>query len=54
MENKDKLKTKINEYINKKIDEAAEKDEVEYFDIEISCHNKSLNLKFTSKQIVKI
>ena len=46
MENKDKLKIKINEFINTVIDKADEDNKLDYFQIEISNHNGSLQMDF--------
>lgn len=44
MEKKDKLKIKINEFIDTVIDKADEDNKLDYFQIEISNHNGSLQM----------
>lgn len=54
MENKDKLKAKINEFIDIVIDEAAEKGKIDYFNIEISNHQGSIHMQYSLKEKKKI
>ena len=50
MENKDKLKLKINEFIDMVVDEVFDDGNINYFDIEISNHAGDVNMKYTKKK----
>ena len=53
MENKDKLKARINEFVDTVVEKAARDGDINYFDIEISNHEGNLNLKYIKKEKVK-
>lgn len=54
MENKDKLKAKIEEFINTIVDKAAEDDKLDYFNIEISNHNGTLQMDYSMRDREKV
>lgn len=54
MENKNKLKTKISEFIDIVIDKAAEDGSLEHFEIEISNHQGNLQMNSTTKTREKV
>lgn len=54
MENRDKLKAKINEFIEIVIDKAADEGKLDYFNIEISNHQGSLQMQYALKDREKI
>lgn len=54
MENKDKLKEQINEFTNTVIDKAAEDNKIDYFHIEISNHNGSLQMDYKLRDRKKV
>lgn len=54
LDNKDKLKNKINEFINVVVDKAAEEGKIDYFNIEISNHQGSLQMEYSLKDREKV
>ena len=54
MEKKEKLKNKINEFINVAIDKAVEDGNLEHFEIEISNHQGNLQMNSTTKKREKV
>jgi len=54
MEKKDKLKDKINKFINVVIDKAVEDGNLEHFEIEISNHQGNLQMNSTTKKREKV
>ena len=54
MENKDKLKAKINEFVNVVIDKADQEGKIDYFNIEISNHQGSLQMEYSLKDREKV
>lgn len=54
MENKEKLKIKINEFINAIIDKATEDGSLEHFEIKISNHQGNLQMNSTTKTREKV
>jgi hypothetical protein len=54
MEKKEKLKHKINEFINVAIDKAVEDGNLEHFEIEISNHQGNLQMNSTTKKREKV
>lgn len=54
MENRDKLKARINEFVNVVIDELADKKRLDHFDMEIKVHQKDIDLRCTIKDRGKV
>lgn len=54
MENKDKLKAKINEFIDVVIDRADQEGKIDYFHIEISNHNGNLQMDYKLRDRKKV
>ncbi|WP_158281638.1 hypothetical protein [Sporanaerobacter acetigenes] len=54
MEKKEKLKHKINEFVNVVIDKAGENGDLEHFEIEISNHQGNLQMNSTVKRREKV
>lgn len=54
MENKEKLKIKINEFINTVIDKANEDKKIDHFQIEISNHQGNLQLDYSLRDRKKV
>lgn len=54
MENKEKLKIKINEFIGTVIDKADEDDRLDYLHIEISNHNGNLQMDYRLRDRKKV
>lgn len=54
MVKKDKLKTKINEFINIVIDKADKEDKLNYFNIEITNHDGNLQLDYSMRDRKKV
>lgn len=54
MENKDKLKAKIIEYIDTVIDKAAIDGSLEHFEIEIKIHQKDIQMNCITKTREKV
>ena len=54
MENKDKLKAKINEFIDIVVDKAADEGKLDFFNIEISNHQGSLQMEYSLKDREKV
>lgn len=54
MDNKKKLKVKISEFVETVIDKAAEDQKLDYFNIEISNHNGSLQMEYSLKDRKKV
>lgn len=54
MENKDKLKTKINEFIDIVVDRAEQEGKIDYFNIEISNHQGNLQMQYSLKDREKV
>ncbi|MBC8590631.1 hypothetical protein [Wansuia hejianensis] len=54
MDNKDKLKNKINEFINVVVDKAAEDNKLDHFNIEISNHNGNLQMDYRLRDRKKV
>lgn len=54
MENKDKLKVKINEFIDTVINKAADDNKLDYFNIEISNHNGNLQMDYSLRDRKKV
>lgn len=54
MENKDKLKIKINEFIDTVIDKAEKDDKLDYFCIEISNHLGNLQMDYSLRDREKV
>ena len=51
---KEKLAEQLHEYISSVLNIAETKDELDYFDIEISNHNGNLQMKYTTKDRKKV
>lgn len=54
MEDKDKLKIKINEFVNTIIDKLADENKLSHFDIEIKVHQQDIDLRYTIKGREKV
>lgn len=54
MRDKEKLKLKINEFINKAVDKADEDDKLDYFNIEINNHNGTLQMDISMRYREKV
>ena len=54
MQNKDKLKAKIEEFINVVIDKAAEEGKIDFFNIEISNHQGNLQMDYSLRGREKV
>lgn len=54
MENKDKLKTKINEFVNIVVDKVDEDNKLDYINIEISNHQGNLQMDYSVRDRKKV
>lgn len=54
MENKDKLKAKINEFIDVTIEALDKMDKLSYFDIEIKVHQDIVDCKYGIKEKLRV
>lgn len=54
MENKDKLKTKINEFVNIVVDKADKDNKLDYINIEISNHQGNLQMDYSVRDRKKV
>ncbi len=51
MEDKDKLKTKLNKLVNTAVDKADRDESLNHFEIEIKVHQEKANVRTTTKKI---
>lgn len=54
MEKKEKIKLKINEFINTVIDKAEHDEKLDYFNIEISNHQGNLQMDYSLRDRKKV
>lgn len=54
MDNKGKLKAKINEFINIVVEKADQEGKIDYFNIEISNHQGNLQMEYSLKDRKKV
>lgn len=54
MENKEKLKAQINEFIDNVIDKVEEDNKIDYFQIEISNHQGNLQMDYSLRDRKKV
>lgn len=54
MSDKEKIKLKINEFINKAVDKADEDDRLDFFNIEINNHNGTLQMDISMRYREKV